>query len=95
MRDAQNATELFEIAKKDMENWLSTYLQAIKEFHEKLLPEYVFPDVSARLEILTELEEQIEKVCFHRQIEYFILLFDLAFHRFESAAKKSSSSWMF
>ena len=66
MRDAKNATESFEIAKKDMENWLSTYLQAIKEFHEKLLPEYVCPDVSARLEILTELEEQIEKVCFHR-----------------------------
>ena len=74
MRDAQNATELFEIAKKDMENWHSTYLQAIKEFHEKLLPEYVCPDVSARLEILTELEEQIEKVSFHRYtIEYFIL----------------------
>ena len=66
MRDAKNATELFEIAKKDMENWLSIYLHAIKEFHEKLLPEYVCPDVSARLEILTELEEQIEKVCFHR-----------------------------
>ena len=66
MRDAKNATELFEIAKKDMENWTSTYLQAIKEFHENLLPEYVCPDVSARLEILTELEEQIEKVSFYR-----------------------------
>ena len=66
MMDAKNATELFEIAKKDMENWLGTYLKAIKEFHEKLLPEYVCPDVSGRLEILTELEEQIEKVCFHR-----------------------------
>jgi len=70
MRDAKNATELFEIAKKDMENWTSTYLQAIKEFHEKLLPEYVCPDVSARLEILTELEEQIEKIRECRQEKF-------------------------
>ena len=66
MRDAKNATELFEIAKKDIENWLSTYLKAIKEFRENLLPDYVCPDVSARLQVLTELEEQIEKVSFHR-----------------------------
>ena len=66
MRDAKNATELFEIAKKDMENWLSTYLKAIKEFRENLLPDYVCPDVVARLQVLTELEKQIEKVSFHR-----------------------------
>ena len=66
MRDAKNATKLFEIAKKDMENWHSTYLQAIKEFKEKIQPEHICPDVSARLRGLKELEKQIEKVgyCF-------------------------------
>jgi len=70
MRDAKNATELFEIAKKDMENWLSTYLKAIKEFRENLLPDYVCPDVSARLQVLTELEEQIEKIRECRQEKF-------------------------
>ena len=64
MRDANNATELFEIAKKDMENWHSTYLQAIKEFHQKMRPEHICPDVSIPLRDLTELEKQIEKVSF-------------------------------
>ena len=70
MRDAKNATKLFEIAKKDMENWHSTYLQAIKEFKEKIQPEHICPDVSARLRGLKELETQIEKVgyCFLTEI---------------------------
>ena len=69
MRDAKNATKLFEIAKKDMENWHSTYLQAIKEFKEKIQPEHICPDVSVRLNDLKELEIQIEKVsyCFLRE----------------------------
>ena len=65
MRDAKNATKLFEIARKDMENWHSTYLQAIKEFHEKIQPEHICPDVSARLRDLKELEIQIEKVSYY------------------------------
>jgi len=70
MRDAKNATELFEIAKKDMENWLSTYLKAIEEFRENLRPDYVCPDVSARLQVLTELEKQIEKIRECRQEKF-------------------------
>ena len=93
MRDAKNATELFEIATKDMENWHSTYLQAIKEFHQKMLPEYICPDVSAPLSDLTILEKQIEKVSF--KIANRIRLSpwnDLASYRFENVAKKSSSN---
>ena len=94
MRDAKNATELFEIAKKDMENWHNTYLQAIKEFVENMQPEDICPDVSGRLQDLTELEKQIEKVSFS-QVNCFIALsslIDLASYRFENVAKKSSSS---
>ena len=64
MRDAQNATELFKIAKKDMENWHNTYLQALKELSDKMVPEHICPDISVRLHDLTELEKQIEKVIF-------------------------------
>ena len=70
MRDAKNATKLFEIARKDMENWHSTYLQAIKEFHEKIQPEHICPDVSARLRDLKELEIQIEKVSYYFLTEF-------------------------
>ena len=64
MRDADNATELFEIASKDMRNWYSTYYKAIQEFHKKMSPEHICPDVSVRMGDLTELEKQIEKVSF-------------------------------
>merc|ERR1711962_1737244 len=70
MRDVKNATELFEIATKDMENWHSTYLQAIKEFHQKMLPEYICPDVSVPLNDLTILEKQIEKIRECRQEKF-------------------------
>ena len=93
MRDAKNATELFEIATKDMENWHSTYLQAIKEFHQKMLPEYICPDVSVPLSDLTILEKQIEKVSF--KIANRIRLssrLDFASYRLENVAKKSLSN---
>ena len=64
MRDAANATELFEIATKDMINWYSAYYKAIREFHEKMSPEHICPDVSVRLHDLKELEKQIEKVSY-------------------------------
>ena len=69
MRDAKNATKLFEIAKKDMEHWYSTYIKAIKEFSKKIQPKHICPDVSVRLNDLKELEIQIEKVsyCFLRE----------------------------
>ena len=70
MRDAKNATESFEIAKKDMENWQSTYLQAIKEFRENIQPEHICPDVSVRLRDLKELELQIEKVSYYFLTEF-------------------------
>ena len=64
MRDATNATDLFEIASKDMKNWHKTYLQTIKKVHELMQPEHVCPNISVPLRNLRDLEMQIEKVSF-------------------------------
>ena len=62
LMDAENATDLFQIASKDMENWHKTYIRALKELSDKMVPEHICPDVSVRLLDLKELEKQIEKV---------------------------------
>ena len=64
LMNVANVTGLFQIASKDMENWHNTYLQALKELSDKMVPEHICPDVSVRLHDLTELEKQIEKVIF-------------------------------
>ena len=70
MRDIANATELFEIANKDMRNWYSTYYKGIQEFHKNISPDYICPDVSVRMRDITELETQIEKVSLKNE-QYF------------------------
>ena len=64
MRDATNATNMFQIASKDMKNWHSTYLQTIKKVHELMLPEHICPNISVPLSNLRDLQMQIKKVSF-------------------------------
>ena len=88
MRDVTNATNMFQIASKDMKNWHSTYLQTIKKVHELMLPEHICPNISVPLSNLRDLQMKIEKVSFQmdNSIRY------LASYRFENVAKKSLSS---
>ena len=64
MRDAIDATDMFEIARKDMINWHKTYLLTIKKVHGLMQPEHVCPNISVPLRNLRDLEIQIEKVSF-------------------------------
>ena len=97
MRDATNATNMFQIARKDMNLWHSTYLQTIQKVHDLMLPEHICPNVSVPLSNLKELKMQIEKVSLQKDhsISYHRYLLDLASYRFENVAKRSLSSWMF
>jgi len=70
LMDAENATDLFQIASKDMENWHKTYIRALKELSDKMVPEHICPDVSVRLLDLKELEKQIEKIRECRQEKF-------------------------
>ena len=71
MRDAANASELIDIAHKNMENWYKTYFEATKAFHKKNIPEYICPNIEVPLQSMAHIEMQITKVS---QLRGLILL---------------------
>ena len=89
MRDITNATNMFQIASKDMKNWHSTYLQTIKRVRELMLPEHICTNISVPLSNLRDLQMQIEKVSFQIYDSISSSLHDLAAYRFENVAQKS------
>ena len=66
MRDVTNATNMFQIASQDMQNWQSIYLQTMnRTAHELMLPEHICPNISVPQRNLRDLKMQIEKASFH------------------------------
>ena len=63
MKDAGSASEKFHIANEDMDNWQKLYYDAVNDFKNKMIPEYICPDADIPLHSLTKIEGQIAKVC--------------------------------
>ena len=73
MRDAANASELIDIAHKNMENWYKTYFEATKAFHKKYIPEYICPNIEVPLQSMAHIEMQITKVSWLRGLILLLL----------------------
>ena len=97
MREAANASELIDIAHKNMENWYKTYFEATKAFHKKHIPEYICPNIEVPLQSMAHIEMQITKVSWLRGL--ILLLLHNHFYflsvRYAIVTEKRLSSWMY